>query len=226
MDVTLRITRADGKTEDDHARLPHRYAGRGRVLQPRRHPALRAAQPDEGGVALASSPGRIQCAPGDHDIGRDPARMDERPYPERVDCCWLAIRPRRPHGCLRDQGTRPDSGAGAARDRILSTASKRQILALPKASDIDLRVRMPRPDRLVALAERGFFVYDWSDVHRTEQYIDEYELMALPYRPLTLDLLPESLSDTARAVRFSTVSFASRMARRCPRAHGLPRSAS
>ena len=59
------------------------------------------------------------------------------------------------------------------------------------------------------MAERGFFVYDWSDVHRTEQYIDEYELMALPYRPLTLDLLPESLLDTARAVRLTTVSFAS-----------------
>ena len=84
-----------------------------------------------------------------------------------------------------------------------------QVLTLAKASDIDLRVRMPRPDRFVTLAERGFFVFDWSDVHRTEAYIDEYELMALPYRPLTLDLLPDDLAEAARSVRFTKVAFAS-----------------
>ena len=87
-------------------------------------------------------------------------------------------------------------------------AIEEQILKLPQASDIDLRVRMPRPDRFVALAERGFFVYDWSDVHRTEAYIDEYELMALPYRPLTLDQLPGNLLDAARSVRFAKLAFA------------------
>jgi hypothetical protein len=133
--------------------------------------------------------------------------MDERPYPEGVDCCWLAS------DRIGQLGVFVTGGSGPIPTQVLLPAYpldeiEETILALPKASDIDLRVRVPRPDRFVALAERGFFVYDWSDVHRTEQYIDEYELMALPYRPLTLDLLPESLSDSARAVRFSTVSFA------------------
>ena len=35
-----------------HPGVPHRYPGRGRVLQERRHPAIRAAQHDQGGVAL------------------------------------------------------------------------------------------------------------------------------------------------------------------------------
>jgi hypothetical protein len=84
-----------------------------------------------------------------------------------------------------------------------------RILKLSKASDIDLRIRMPQPDRFVALAERGVFVYDWSDIHRTEAYIDEYELMALPYRPLTLEQLPDDLADAARSARFANVAFAS-----------------
>ena len=134
--------------------------------------------------------------------------MDERPYPDGLDYCWLAS------DRIGQLGVFVTGGSGPIPAQLLLPPYplddlEETILALPKASDIDLRVRVPRPDRFVALAERGFFVYDWSDVHRTEQYIDEYELMALPYRPLTLDLLPESLLDTARAVRLGTVSFAS-----------------
>ena len=132
--------------------------------------------------------------------------MDERPYPDGLDYCWLAS------DRIGQLGVFVTGGSGPIPAQLLLPPYplddlEETILELPKASDIDLRV--PRPGRFVALAERGFFVYDWSDVHRTEQYIDEYELMALPYRPLTLDLLPESLLDTARAVRFGTVSFAS-----------------
>jgi hypothetical protein len=134
--------------------------------------------------------------------------MGERPYPESIDCCWLATDRDGHMGVFVTRGRGPIPALALLESYPLDGIEE-QLLALPKASDIDLRVRMPRPERLVALAERGFFVYDWSDVHRTEQYIDEYELMALPYRPLTLDLLPESLLDTARAVRFSTVSFTS-----------------
>ena len=133
--------------------------------------------------------------------------MDERPYPEGVDCYWLASDRIGQLGVFVTGGSGPIPAQALLLTYPLDQIEE-MILALSKASDIDLRVRVPRPDRFVALAERGFFVYDWSDVHRTEQYIDEYELMALPYRPLTLDLLPESLSDSARAVRFSAVSFA------------------
>jgi hypothetical protein len=150
--------------------------------------------------------------------------MDERPYPDGLDCCWLAS------DRIGQLGVFVTGGSGPIPAQVLLPTYpldeiEETILALPKASDIDLRVRVPRPDRFVALAERGLFVYDWSDVHRTEQYIDEYELMALPYRPLTLDLLPPSLSDTARAVRFSTVSFATAW-RVDVRAHMASREAS
>ena len=134
--------------------------------------------------------------------------MDERPYPVGLDCCWLASDRIGQLGVFATGGSGPLPAQALIPTYPLDDLEE-AILALPKASDIDLRVRGPRLDRFVAMAERGIFVYDWSDVHRTEQYIEEYELMALPYRPLTLDLLPESLSDAARAVRFNAVSFAS-----------------
>jgi hypothetical protein len=134
--------------------------------------------------------------------------MGERPYPESIDCCWLASDRDGHLGAFVTRGRGPIPAQALLETYPLDSIEE-QMLALPKASDIELRVRMPRSDRLVALAERGLFVYDWSDAHRTEQYIDEYELTALPYRPLALDSLPEGLLDAARWVRFTAISFAS-----------------
>ena len=133
--------------------------------------------------------------------------MDERPYPEGIDVLWLASDQAGQLALFVTGGRGPIPAQALLETYPLDTIEDR-ILALPKASDIDLRIRDPRPDRVVALAERGFFVFDWSDVHRTEAYIDEYELIALPYRPLTLDQLSDDLLDAARTIRFTKVAFA------------------
>lgn len=133
--------------------------------------------------------------------------MQERPYPEAMDCCWLASDQAGHLAVFLTNGRGPIPLAAVLDLYPLETIEE-QIMKLPVASDIDLRVRRPRSDRFIALAERGFFVYDWSDAHRTEAYIDEYELIALPYRPLTLDLIAEPLADAARSIRFSSISFA------------------
>jgi len=133
--------------------------------------------------------------------------MHERPYPEGMECCWLAS-DRDGHLGVFMTGGRGPVPAWALLDIYPLDTIEERILALPKASDIDLRIRRSGSDRFVALAERGFFVYDWSDAHRTEAYIDEYELTALPYRPTTLDQLPDDLADAARSVRFAKIAFA------------------
>ncbi len=51
MELPCRIHRADGTTETIAGALPHRYARRGRILPPRRHPAICAARHDEGVAA-------------------------------------------------------------------------------------------------------------------------------------------------------------------------------
>ena len=133
--------------------------------------------------------------------------MEERPYPEGMDCCWLAS-DHAGHLAVFLTGGRGPIPVPALLESHPLDRIEEQILKLPKASDIDLRIRKPRSERFVALAERGLFVYDWSDVHRTEAYIDEYEVVALPYRPLAIDLLPDELMETARSIRFANVTFA------------------
>lgn len=133
--------------------------------------------------------------------------MDERPYPDGIDVLWLASDQVGHLGVFATGGSGPIPAQALHPNYPLDDVEAR-LLELPKASDIDLRVRVPRPDGFVALAERGLFVYDWSDVHRTEAYIDEYEVMALPYRPLTLDQLPDGLMEAARSIRFAKVAFA------------------
>jgi hypothetical protein len=150
--------------------------------------------------------------------------MDERPYPEGIDCCWLASDRDGHLGVFVTRGRGPIPAQALLETYPLDRIEE-QLLALPKASDIERRVRLSRSDRIVAFAERGVFVYDWSDAHRTEQYIDEYELAALPYRPLTLDRLVDELADTARSIRFAKVAFASAW-RIDPRAHASCRERS
>jgi hypothetical protein len=133
--------------------------------------------------------------------------MDERPYPDGTDVLWLASDQAGHLGVFATGGSGPIPAQALHPDYPLDDLEAR-LLELPKASDIDLRVRVPQSDGFVALAERGLFVYGWSDVHRTEAYIDEYELMALPYRPLTVDQLPDGLMEAARSIRFATVAFA------------------
>ena len=134
--------------------------------------------------------------------------MDERPYPEGLDCCWLASDRIGQLALFLTGGSGPIPVQAPIPSHPLDSLEK-MILELPKASDIERRARTPRLGNFAALAERGFFVYDWSDVHRTEQYIEEYELIALPYRPVTIDLLPSTLADMARDVRLGAISFAS-----------------
>ena len=52
--VAVEITGGDG-TRDHRSAVPHRYRGGARLLPPRRHPAVRAAQPGERGVAPSST---------------------------------------------------------------------------------------------------------------------------------------------------------------------------
>ncbi len=51
MDVPLTIHRRDGTSEKILPHLPHRYRGGGRVLQERRRPPLRVAQPRARGLS-------------------------------------------------------------------------------------------------------------------------------------------------------------------------------
>jgi hypothetical protein len=80
---------------------------------------------------------------------------------------------------------------------------------MPKVSQAKLLVSVKRPDDLIDLAERGVFVYDWTDVHRTARdAVGAYEQVAAPANPIQQDRLPDSLAALAKAVKFADVRFA------------------
>jgi hypothetical protein len=122
------------------------------------------------------------------------------PYPDRGDWAWVT--------CDRDGhvalfitgGEGPVPVATLHPDYPLD--AELRIDDLPVMSDVREVTAWPDTDA----AERGFFVYFWRDATAGPK-IDSYELVAAPYRPRTLDTLPDDLAEAARSVRFTALSF-------------------
>jgi hypothetical protein len=65
-----------------------------------------------------------------------------------------------------------------------------------------------RPDDFIDLAERGMFVYDWTDIGRTHrESLKVYEAVAVPVVPATIESLPSDLAALARSLHIQGLSF-------------------
>lgn len=81
------------------------------------------------------------------------------------------------------------------------------LLALPVSSGVLMHIAYPRPDDYRALAQRGLYAFDWTDVHRgTSRHQEKYQLVAQPEHALMLEQLPTQLR--AAATRLRGVLFA------------------
>jgi hypothetical protein len=58
---------------------------------------------------------------------------------------------------------------------------------MPERTESHLLVQHVRPDDYEALARRGFFAFDWADVHRTVGRSGLYEIQARPAEPASFD---------------------------------------
>ena len=118
--------------------------------------------------------------------------MAEISYPDGIDCVLVA--------CDRDGhvGAFVTGGAGPIPLHVLAFGAlalediETRLALLPRVSAARPLVQIKRPDDFVAMAERGLFVYDWTDVERTRsESIHAYELVAAPDRPIELEMIPE-----------------------------------
>ena len=120
-------------------------------------------------------------------------------YPCGIDCEWLAT----DHaGRLAAMIT---AGEAPIPSRLLAGTVEIQeigdlLLALPRIAGSDQRVMYPDMSSIDELSERGFYVYDWSDVHRTSGKLAAYELIAIPTVALRLERLPPDLRALAQPV--------------------------
>jgi len=139
--------------------------------------------------------------------------MNDSKYPSGVDCVWLAS------DRDRNLGAFVTGGSGPIPLRVLNGELVRiediegRMFDLPSVSNSRLLVSMKKADDFIALAERGFFVYDWRDVHRTlKDSTFSYELIAIPLNPTRVDALPDPLLGLARDVIFNNTRFANQLA--------------
>jgi len=126
-------------------------------------------------------------------------------YPQGVDAAWLAT------DALGFVAVFTTGGEGPIPPSALPAAVgepdlETQIVSLPIVSAATGAASVP--SSFVALAERGFFAYDWADVHRTQaNATHKYELVCRPTQPVKLSTLPAAVQVVARATLLPGVAF-------------------
>jgi len=134
--------------------------------------------------------------------------MNDRSYPEGVDCVWLASDRNGHVGAFVTGGVGPIPVVVLASNEPAIEDLEGMVCELPKTSTARLLVSVKRPDDFIEMAERGFFVYDWSDVHRTaNDSVNAYKPVAIPMKPRALDSLQGKLGEALAGVKFYEVSF-------------------
>jgi hypothetical protein len=120
------------------------------------------------------------------------------------DGVWLAIDASGHIAVLTTAGVAPIPNVVLAN---YERSPEDRVNAMPVVGGYD---RIPHPGDLsswTGFAARGFFGYDWQDVHRTSGFSRSYELMAIPAVPIVASQLDKDLFDLARLVIFETIAF-------------------
>ena len=134
--------------------------------------------------------------------------MDERSYPEGVDCAWIGVDRGGRIGVFVTGGEGPIPALALHATRIPVEEIEGRLLRLPPTTSGRLIVQLKRPDDFMAFARRGFFAYDWSDVHRTRsEGIGKYQQIAVPESPLVSAQLPSEIAGLLEGIELN-VSFA------------------
>ncbi|WP_157610053.1 hypothetical protein [Variovorax sp. Root434] len=134
--------------------------------------------------------------------------MIVRPYPEGIDCVWLASDKDGHLGAFITAGVGPIPAPMLDPLCMLVEEIEGELHKLPTISQARLLLAVPRPDSYIELAERGMFVYDWNDVHRTvRESLHVYEPVAVPTKPATIGSLPSDLMALVKMLNLPGVAF-------------------
>jgi hypothetical protein len=128
-------------------------------------------------------------------------------YPHQFDCAWLAM------DSVGKLGVFITAGSGPIPEMVLKNdvpvlEIETALLKLPCVCSAVLTTTVPRPDSYIELAERGLFVFDWRNAHRTiTQEKSGYDLVALPTQPIKADNMSPNLNGIADGITFDRLSF-------------------
>ena len=114
-------------------------------------------------------------------------------YPRQIDLAWLAVDENGRLATMITGGEGPIPARLLANDDQDVLGIEQALLRLPVVGAASVHVQVPDPSSFEALSERGLFVYDWTDVHRSRDTASAYELVASPMVGLDLADLPNDL---------------------------------
>lgn len=135
--------------------------------------------------------------------------MSTQPYPEGIDCVWLASDRDGHLGAFITAGVGPIPAEALDSVYMPIEDIEGRLCQLPPVSQAQLLVSVKRPDDFIDLAERGVFVYDWTDINRTTRdALRVYEPVAVPTKPITASSLPSDLAGLAKVLMLANVVFA------------------
>ncbi len=133
------------------------------------------------------------------------------PYPIGIDRVWLASDSNGHVGAFIIAGVGPIPLEALESDYVPIEDIEWRLLELPLVSRAQLLISVKRPDDFVNLAERGIFVFDWTDIHRSAcAALHLYEPVAVPTTPIANDSLPEDLASLTRIIRLTDAIFIER----------------
>lgn len=133
--------------------------------------------------------------------------MSMQKYPEQVDCAWLAIDSAGKAAVFITAGVGPIPEAVLESEVPIAEIESR-LLELPSLGAVSLVEKIPSPESFIALAERGLFVFDWQNAHRTKAELKRgYDLIAIPSQAIDFVTMPPDLAGIAENVLLAKCSF-------------------
>lgn len=134
--------------------------------------------------------------------------MLTRKYPDGIDCAWCASDKSGSLGIFITAGLGPIPISALNYDSIPIEDIEEIIYTLPKFTNAILLAKVKRPDDFIELSERGFFVYDWTDINNTDNnQTNAYELVSHPEKPLLTKEVEKNINEIIEGVSFSELNF-------------------
>jgi len=128
-------------------------------------------------------------------------------YPD-ADLAWVAADFAGQVGVFITAGIAPIALSALQAEAGSVSALEELILLLPKRCGASQAGAEPWPKTVVALAERGFFLYDWQDIHKAASAKTKmYELMYRPLHPALVDEFEGPLAAALNQTRIPGVKF-------------------
>ncbi len=123
-------------------------------------------------------------------------------YPSGIDYAWIASDRDGRLGAFITAGVGPIPVQVLATGITETTSIEARIAEVPVVSKANLLITVPDASSYIALAQRGFYVFDWTDVHGGRPPLYAYELVAKPEQPAGLSVLPPDLASIAAGIQF------------------------